>query len=55
MKLKYDKLLSNVAFKCNLRHYNVEAMLSRATNALEDEVRCSGQSFTVGPCRSTPG
>ena len=21
MKLKYDKLLSNVAFKCNLRHY----------------------------------
>ena len=24
MKLKYDKLLSNFAFNCNLRHYNME-------------------------------
>ena len=23
MKLKYDKLLSNVAFNCNMRHYIV--------------------------------
>ena len=22
LKLNYDKLLSNFAFKCNLRHYN---------------------------------
>ena len=23
MKLKYDELLSNVAFNCNLRHYTL--------------------------------
>ena len=25
MKLNYDKLLSNSAFNCNLRHYNADA------------------------------
>ena len=29
MKLKYDKLLSNVGFNFNLRHYNVAASIQR--------------------------
>jgi len=30
LKVKHDKLLSNVAFKCNLRHYMMARALGRA-------------------------
>ena len=43
LKPKHDKLLSNFAFKCNLRHYTEEA-----ANA-----PCVGPQ--VEPCRFTPG
>ena len=33
MKLKYDKLLSNFAFKCNLRHYTMEVAERRGAAA----------------------
>ena len=43
LKLKYDKLLSNFAFKCNLRHYikakadGSDAMKTSVATAFQDE------------------
>ena len=43
MKLKYEKPLSNVAFKCNLRHYTMAPVLL----VTKEVVRCR---LTLGFC-----
>ena len=56
LKLKDDELLSNVAFNCNLRHYN-------KVHRLTEQYRmhphiCAAVSrlfYQVGQCRLTPG
>ena len=51
MKLKYDKLLSNVGFNCNLRQYNKEW-----GQCFEGYMkRGKGYCAKVGQCRLTPG
>jgi len=35
LKLKYDALLSNFAFNCNLRHYTKEVRMERRVLELE--------------------
>ena len=35
MNLKSDKLVSNTAFNCNLRHYTLEAFVTLAENGVE--------------------
>jgi hypothetical protein len=51
LKLKCDILLSNIAFKFNLRRYSVAADLGH-------HVACFGLAssmYMVGRCRLTPG
>ena len=48
MKLEYDKLLSNSAFNCNLRHYMTEKPLFEFDLELP-------LGMEVGRCRLTPG
>ena len=63
MKLEHDKLLSNFAFKCNLRHYNEGVLLAarqdREVTTLEDLMqgaeRTKNGVGVVGRCRLTPG
>ena len=47
MKLKYDQLLSNFAFNCNLRHYAMGENLVAALQQLNVP--------EVWRCRLTPG
>ena len=71
MKLKYDKLLSNFAFNCNLRHYT-EGKTSVCGNGVLEKGEgcdCGGEDCSVvdpccvgstcqlkvGRCRLTPG
>jgi len=46
LNLAYDKLLSNYAFNCNLRHYLARATSDHAFNATIWDL--------VGRCRLTP-
>ena len=48
MKLKHDKLLSNVAFNCNLRHYNGAWTPEAAQRALS-AVIASARGGVVNP------
>ena len=56
MKLKYDKLLSNIAFKCKLGQYPPDANgggAPRCMFAVSDTG--VGINTQVGRCRLTPG
>jgi len=46
LKLKFDKLLSNLGFKFNLRCYNKEEAIEQATAQLQGQRQ-------VGQCRLT--
>ena len=47
MKLEYDKLLSSVAFNCNLRHYLLEPPSSDAVAKAVEEL-VSLEAMTAG-------
>ena len=56
MKLKYDQLLSNLAFKCNLRHYTeVLADLSAAAPAGARRVFVEDKMSTLEKVCATTG
>jgi hypothetical protein len=66
LKLEHDKLLSNVAFNCNLRPYTPDTCEDRYTPApLHHEdthttapvgmTEAWQANFLVGRCRLTPG
>ena len=48
LKLKYDKLLSNVAINCNMRPYVLDTIRA-------DLLRDPEHLRKVGRCRLTPG
>ena len=56
MKLKYDKLVSDFAFNCNMRHYiTVKAVpVHMMYNVKVPYINQNGEVATVGRCRLTP-
>ena len=48
MKLKYDQLLSNFAFNCNLRHYNAVAQTRLDILATTAPAAIGGASGAAG-------
>jgi len=58
LKLKHEKLLSDFAFNCNLRHYTTVAV-SHVSEAAIDAAAFGaspeGRALVVGRCRLTPG
>jgi len=53
LKLKYDELLSNVAFNCKLRHYSEEAEAERALMHSQREKVLAAGAVQLDPA-STP-